>query len=219
MIARRQVGRSGRDGALRQRRAARLLRRQVRDDGAGQLHQAQGMIQQAPKGFNWAMFPLLKGDSRRTRSPTRRRSRSRSRASTRQRRCSSSSTSSTGENLAKLALGRLADPVEPGSRQVVAQVDEATGQLADRDRLGRPLQEGQLGLARGLPALEGGGRDSPQFVQYLQRRDHARRAGQGSSPTAGRGCAARTPEPTSGRPAQAAGRTSGPLRPRSEDET
>ena len=24
-------------------------------------YQAQGMIQQAPKGFNWAMFPLLKG--------------------------------------------------------------------------------------------------------------------------------------------------------------
>jgi ABC-type glycerol-3-phosphate transport system substrate-binding protein len=26
-------------------------------------YQAQGMILQAPKGFNWAMFPLLKGDS------------------------------------------------------------------------------------------------------------------------------------------------------------
>ena len=34
----RQVGRSGCDGALRQRRAARLLRRQVRDDGGRQLH-------------------------------------------------------------------------------------------------------------------------------------------------------------------------------------
>ena len=51
--------------------------------------QAQGMIQQAPKGFNWAMFPLLKG-RRRTRSRTRRRSRSPSRARTRRRRCSSS---------------------------------------------------------------------------------------------------------------------------------
>ena len=38
---RRQVGRSCRDGALRQRRAARLLRRQVRDDGGGELHRAE----------------------------------------------------------------------------------------------------------------------------------------------------------------------------------
>jgi ABC-type glycerol-3-phosphate transport system substrate-binding protein len=26
-------------------------------------YQAQGMIQQSPKGFNWAMFPVLKGDT------------------------------------------------------------------------------------------------------------------------------------------------------------
>ena len=38
---RRQVGRPGRDGALRQRRASRLLRRQVRDDRGRQLHGAE----------------------------------------------------------------------------------------------------------------------------------------------------------------------------------
>ena len=42
------------------RRAARVLRRQVRDDRAGQLPGA-GHDRAGPKGFNWAMFPPLKG--------------------------------------------------------------------------------------------------------------------------------------------------------------
>ena len=36
-------------------------------------YQAQGMIEQSPKGFNWAMFPPLKGSDPAARRRTRRR--------------------------------------------------------------------------------------------------------------------------------------------------
>ena len=57
-------------------------------------YQAQGMIQQSPKGFNWAMFPPLKGKTQDQAANPQTLSISR-RASTRPRRCSSSPTRST----------------------------------------------------------------------------------------------------------------------------
>ena len=135
---------------------------------------AQSMILQGPKGFNWAMFPLLKGET--------------------QQQVANPQTlldlgaeqeQAVGDVLPRLPrqqaepgqarARRLADPVEPGRGQAGSQVDEAHRQLDGRDRVGRPLPQGQLGLARRLSALEGGGR--PARVRPVPARlDHARRS-------------------------------------------
>ena len=117
---------------------------------------AQGMIAQSPAGFNWAMFPLLKGQT--------------------QHQVANPQTlldlaaehEQAGGDVVHRVPGeqaepgqararRLADPGEPGGGQGGPQVDEAGRQLADRDRVGRPLPQGELGLAGRVSALEGGG--------------------------------------------------------------
>ena len=91
MIARRQEGRLGCDRPLGKRRAACILRRQVRDDGAGQLPGA-GDDPAVAEGLQLGDVPAAQGqDAGPGREPADALG-LRSRASTRRRRCSSSST-------------------------------------------------------------------------------------------------------------------------------
>ena len=109
-------------------------------------YQVQGMIEQSPKGFNWAMFPPLKGDSQ-------------DQAANPQTLSISQQSSHKAEamqfiayalntqNMAKLAQGDWLIPVAPAAADGGRQVDEALRQLAQR-HLGRAVvQEGELGLA------------------------------------------------------------------------
>ena len=117
---------------------------------------AQGMILQSPKGFNWAMFPLLKGKTQ-------------DQVANPQTISISQQSEHKEEAMQFIAYfverrehgeargGRLAHPGEPGRGKLDPQVDEADRQLAHRHVLGRPLPEGELGVARRVPALEGGG--------------------------------------------------------------
>ena len=122
-------------------------------------YQAQGMIEQAPKGFDWAMFPLLKGKTQdqvanpQTLSVSQQ---SQHKAEAMQ----FIDYVINAKNLAKLAAGDWLIPATPAAGDDRPQGDEARRQLAHRDVLGRPPQEGQLGLACRLPALEGRGRDA-----------------------------------------------------------
>ena len=78
--------------------------------------QAQGMIAQAPKGFNWAMFPLLKGTSR-IRSRTRRRSRSPQQSNNKQAAMQFIAYLVEHAEPGQARSGRLAHPGEPRSRE------------------------------------------------------------------------------------------------------
>ena len=70
------------------------------------------------------------------------------------------------QNMAKLAQGDWLIPVSPTAATARRQVDQELRQLAQR-HLGRAVvQEGELGLADRVPALEGRGRDAgvPQYL-------------------------------------------------------
>ena len=139
--------------------------------------QAQGMIMQSPKGFNWAMFPLLKGKTQEQVANPQTLSISQQSEHKQRGDAVHRLPARTRQNMAKLAAGDWLIPVEPGSGEARPQVDEALRQLARRDVLGGPLPEGQLGVARRVPAVEGGGR--PAAVRPVPERvDLARGAGQ-----------------------------------------
>ena len=121
-------------------------------------YQVQGMIQQAPKGFNWAMFPRAQGrhaePGRRSRRRSRSPQQSQHKAEAMQFIAYALNASEHGEARGR----RLADPGLPGRRGHRRQVDEALRQLAERD-LGRAgPREGQLGLAQRLRSVEGADR-------------------------------------------------------------
>ena len=163
---RRQVGRPGRDGPLRQRRAARLLRRQVRDDGGRQLHGA-GHDPAEPEGLQLGDVPAAEGRH----------------------------AAAGGESADVLDLGaeqeqavgdvlprlprqqaepgqararRLADPVEPGGGQAGAQVDRsgpAAGRIATESVV--HFRKGNWVSLADYPRWKAEVAQ-PAFVQYLR---------------------------------------------------
>ena len=139
---------------------------------------AQGMILQGPRDFNWAMFPVLKGTTQNQVANPQTLSISQQIDHKREA-MQFIEYFANAANLAKLAGGRLAHPRQPGVREADPEVDEAHRQLARRHVVGRPLPEGQLGDARGVRPLEGGGRDTA-VRPVPEERDHARGAREGA---------------------------------------
>ena len=117
-------------------------------------YQAQGMIEQSPKGFNWAMFPPLKGTTQQQAANPQTLSistQSQHKAEAMQFIAYALNT----QNMAKLAAGDWLIPASPDAAQDRRQVDEALRQLAERHLRGAGLQEGELGLARSVCSVEG----------------------------------------------------------------
>ena len=121
--------------------------------------QAQGMIQQGPRDFNWAMFPLLKGTSQNQVANPQTLSVSQQ-SKHKKEAMQFIEYFANASNLAKLAAGDWLIPANPVVGEADPEVDEADRELAGRDVVGRPLPEGQLGVAGRVRPLEGGGGDA-----------------------------------------------------------
>jgi multiple sugar transport system substrate-binding protein len=93
-------------------------------------YQAQGMIEQGPKGFNWAMFPPLKGDSQdqvanpQTLSISQQ---SQHKAEAMQ----FIAYALNAQNMAKLAAGDWLIPVSPAAGKIVAKTSQAPAAFAN----------------------------------------------------------------------------------------
>ena len=94
-------------------------------------YQAQGMIEQSPKGFNWAMFPPLKGKTQDQAANPQTLSispQSQHKAEAMQ----FIAYALNAQNMAKLAAGDWLIPAAPDGGEDRRQVDEALRQLAER---------------------------------------------------------------------------------------
>ena len=151
--------------------------------------QVQGMIEQSPKGFNWAMFPPLKGKTQDQAANPQTLSisqQSEHKAEAMQFIAYALNT----ENMAKLAQGDWLIPVAPAAAAKVVKSTKHYGSWRNAISAVPLVQEGELGAARPVPALEGGGRDAA--VQALSRRTRSTwTSWSSSSPTDGTASALR----------------------------
>ena len=122
--------------------------------------QAQGMILQGPRDFNWAMFPLLKGASQNQVANPQTLSISQQSEHKREADAVHQFFANTA-GVAKLAAGRLVDPCEPGVRgELILKSTKRHRRLARRHVVGRPFPGRATGLSLAAYApLEGGGRE------------------------------------------------------------
>ena len=139
-------------------------------------YQVQGMIEQSPKGFNWAMFPPLKGTTQDQAANPQTFSIS-EQSQHKEEAMQFIAYALNTQNMAKLAQGDWLIPVVADGGDRRRQVDEALRQLAQRHLRGAVVQEGELGLADQVPALEGRGRDAG-VPAVPQQPDELRHAGQ-----------------------------------------
>ena len=122
--------------------------------------QAQGMIQQSPSGFNWAMFPLLKGTSQNQVANPQTLSISQQ-SKYKKEAMQFIEYFANAANLAKLAAGDWLIPANPASGKLILKSTKRTGSWRIATSVGRPLPEGRTGCrSPTYAALEGGGRDA-----------------------------------------------------------
>jgi multiple sugar transport system substrate-binding protein len=128
--------------------------------------QAQGMILQAPKGFNWAMFPLLKGDTQNQVANPQTLSISQQ-SQHKQEAMQFVEYYANAANLAKLAAGDWLIPSNPQSGKLILKSTKRTGSW-------RVATSSVVHFRKGnwvsLPAYARWKAEvaTPQFVQYLK---------------------------------------------------
>ena len=162
---RRQVGRPGRDGLSGSAVLPAFFGGKCAMTVPGNFT-AQGMILQGPKGFNWAMFPLLKGQT--------------------QQQVANPQTlldlaaeqeQAVGDVLPRLPrqqaepgqarAGRLADPVEPGRRQAGRKSTKRTGSWTVATASVVHFRKGNWVSLAAYPRWKAEVAQ-PAFVQYLR---------------------------------------------------
>ena len=129
-------------------------------------YQSQGMIQQAPKGFNWAMFPPLKGNTQDQAADPQTFSisqQSQHKAEAMQ----FIAYALNAQNMAKLAAGDWLIPASPAAAAIVVKSTKHYGSWRNAISAVPRSREGQLGLAERLCSVEVAGRDAgvPSYLQ------------------------------------------------------
>ena len=127
---------------------------------------AQSMILQGPKGFNWAMFPLLKGQ-RSSRWPTRRRTRSRQQSKNKQSAMFFLAYLVNKQNLAKLALGDWLIPSNPDAGKLARKSTKRTGSWTVATASVVHFRKGNWVSLAAYPRWKAEVAQ-PAFVQYLR---------------------------------------------------
>jgi ABC-type glycerol-3-phosphate transport system substrate-binding protein len=128
--------------------------------------QAQGMILQSPKGFNWAMFPLLKGDSQQQVANPQTLSIS-EQSDHKKEAMQFIEYVANAANLAKLAAGDWLIPANPASGKLILKSTKRTGSWRIATSSVVHFRKGNwvslAAYARWKAEVA-----TPQFVQYLR---------------------------------------------------